>query len=99
MAARARGEKRLRPGFVGRVVDGKVGNETQMLPTPPTIHKPLRCAWPLLAAHPASPRLSEHLRAALNQAEAVPDGAASETRESWTRLTLPRPFYFPASAS
>ena len=65
-------EKGLRPGFVGRVVDGKVERETQMLPTLPTIRIPLRWAVPLLAAHPASPRLSEHLRAALNQAEAVP---------------------------
>ena len=53
----------------------------QTTPTLPTIHKPLRCAWPLLAAHPASPRLSEHLRAALNQAEAVPDGGERDTRE------------------
>ena len=52
-----------------------------MLPTPPTIRIPLRWAVPLLAAHPASPRLSEHLRAAPNQAEAVPDGGERDTRE------------------
>ena len=85
----ARGRKGRSLGFVGRVVDGKVERETQMLPTLPTIRIPLRWAVPLLAAHPASPRLSEHLRAALNQAEAVPDGGERDTRELDSAYSTP----------